>query len=94
MEVSNTNAAWKIAAFYHFTEFEDHEVWADQLVEHGLSVGLRGTIILADEGINSTCSGSEDAIDRTIALIRSDERFKDMEVKYSYADFAHFQSLR
>lgn len=94
MEVSNTNAAWKIAAFYHFTEFTDHEAWADRLVEHGLSVGLRGTIILADEGINSTCSGSADAIDRTIALIRSDERFKEMEVKYSYADFCPFPKFK
>ena len=57
MEVSNTNNSWKIAAFYHFTKFPDYESWADGLVEHGLSVGLRGTIILAEEGINSTCSG-------------------------------------
>lgn len=94
MEVSNTNNSWKIAAFYHFTEFPDYESWADKLVEHGLSVGLRGTIILAEEGINSTCSGSAEAIDRTIELIRSDERFKLMEVKYSYADFCPFPKFK
>ena len=94
MEVSNTNNSWKIAAFYHFTEFPDYESWADKLVEHGLSVGLRGTIILAEEGINSTCSGSAEAIDRTIELIRSDERFKSMEVKYSYADFCPFPKFK
>ena len=94
MEVSNTNNSWKIAAFYHFTKFPDYESWADRLVEHGLSVGLRGTIILAEEGINSTCSGSVEAIDRTIELIRSDERFKSMEVKYSYADFCPFPKFK
>lgn len=94
MEVSNTNNSWKIAAFYHFTKFLDYESWADRLVEHGLSVGLRGTIILAEEGINSTCSGSVEAIDRTIELIRSDERFKSMEVKYSYADFCPFPKFK
>ena len=94
MEVSNTNRSWKIAAFYHFTQFSDFEVWADRLVEHGLSVGLRGTIILAQEGINSTCSGSVEAIDSTIELLRTDERFKSMEVKYSYADFCPFPKFK
>lgn len=94
MEVSNTDRLWKIAAFYHFTEFSDFERWADRLVEHGLSVGLRGTIILAQEGVNSTCSGSADAIDSTIELLRSDERFKSMEVKYSYADFCPFPKFK
>ena len=94
MEVSNTNNSWKIAAFYHFTEFSDYESWADRLVEHGLSVGLRGTVILAEEGINSTCAGSAEAIDRTIALIRSDKRFQLMEVKYSYADFCPFPKFK
>lgn len=94
MEVSNTDRSWKIAAFYHFTEFSDFEAWADRLVEHGLSVGLRGTIILAQEGINSTCSGSVEAINSTIELLRSDERFKSMEVKYSYADFCPFPKFK
>ena len=94
MEVLNTDRSWKIAAFYHFTEFSDFEAWADRLVEHGLSVGLRGTIILAQEGINSTCSGSVEAIDSTIELLRSDERFKSMEVKYSYADFCPFPKFK
>lgn len=94
MEVSNTDRSWKIAAFYHFTEFSDFEAWADRLVKHGLSVGLRGTIILAQEGINSTCSGSVEAIDSTIELLRSDERFKSMEVKYSYADFCPFPKFK
>ena len=94
MEVSNTDRSWKIAAFYHFTEFSDFETWADRLLEHGLSVGLRGTIILAEEGVNSTCSGSVDAVDSTIELLRSDERFKSMEVKYSYADFCPFPKFK
>ena len=94
MEVLNTDRSWKIAAFYHFTEFSDFEAWADRLVEHGLSVGLRGTIILAQEGINSTCSGSVEAINSTIELLRSDERFKSMEVKYSYADFCPFPKFK
>ena len=85
---------WKIAAFYHFAEFLDYEQFADLLVEHGLKVGLRGTIILAKEGINSTCSGTANAIDSTISLIKSDARFSNMEVKYSYAEFCPFPKFK
>lgn len=85
---------WKIAAFYHFIELPDRDEWAERLVDHGLKVGLRGTIILAPEGVNSTCAGSVEAIDATIALLKSDPRFEPMEVKYSYADFNPFPKFK
>ena len=85
---------WKIAAFYHFVELPDRDEWADRLVDHGLKLGLRGSIILAPEGINSTCSGSHEAVDATIALLREDPRFEGMEVKYSYADFCPFPKFK
>lgn len=94
MNDSDSIDTWKIAAFYHFTEFYDFESFADTLIEHGLKVGLRGTIILAQEGINSTCAGSVEAIDSTIQLIQSDPRFSDMEVKYSYAEFCPFPKFK
>lgn len=64
------------------------------MVDHGLKVGLRGTVIFAHEGVNSTCAGSVEAIDSTIALLRSDPRFAEMEVKYSYADFCPFPKFK
>ena len=82
--------SWKIAAFYHFTDLPDHHAWAERMVEHGLKVGLRGTLIFAPEGVNSTCAGSPKAIDATIALLQSDARFVGISVKYSYADFNPF----
>jgi UPF0176 protein len=85
---------WKIAAFYHFTELPDCDDWAQRMVDHGLKVGLRGTIIFAPEGVNSTCVGSHEAIDATIALLKSDPRFEAMAVKYSYADFNPFPKFK
>lgn len=85
---------WKVAAFYHFVDLPDRDGWAERLVKHGLETGLRGTIILAHEGINSTCSGSHEAVDSTIALLKSDKRFEPMEVKYSYADFCPFPKFK
>lgn len=85
---------WKIAAFYHFTELPDRDEWAERVVDHGLKVGLRGTIIFANEGVNSTCAGSAEAIDSLIDLLKSDARLSEMEVKYSYADFCPFPKFK
>jgi UPF0176 protein len=86
--------SFKIAAFYHFTELPDRDEWAERMVDHGLKVGLRGTIIFAPEGVNSTCAGSAEAIDATIALLQSDPRFAGMAVKVSYADFNPFPKFK
>lgn len=85
---------WKIAAFYHFTELPDRDEWAERIVDYGLKVGLRGTIIFAHEGVNSTCAGSPEAVDSTIELLKSDPRLAEMEVKYSYADFCPFPKFK
>ncbi|NCG08110.1 MAG: rhodanese-related sulfurtransferase [Verrucomicrobia bacterium] len=85
---------WKIAAFYQFTELEDFAEWAARLEASGEALGLRGTIIVAPEGINSTCAGSPKAMDALIDLLRSDARFADLEVKYSEADFCPFPKFK
>ena len=85
---------YKIAAFYHFVDLPNCKVLANDLIQHGLKVGLKGTIILASEGINSTCSGSSDAIDSTIKLLKLNEKFKDIEVKYSYSEFCPFPKFK
>ena len=85
---------WKIAAFYHFADLPDRDEWAERMVDHGLKVGLRGTLIFAPEGVNSTCAGSAEAVDATIAWLKSDPRFEAMEVKYSFADFNPFPKFK
>ncbi|CAI8274260.1 MAG: Thiosulfate sulfurtransferase GlpE [Opitutia bacterium UBA7350] len=85
---------WKIAAFYQFAELEDSADWAQRLELLGADLGLRGTIILAPEGINSTCAGSPMAIDKLIALLRSDDRLANLEVKFSEADFCPFPKYK
>ncbi len=85
---------WKIAAFYQFTELEDAAEWAARLEAAGAELGLRGTIIVAPEGLNSTCAGSPEAIDALIGMLRSDARFADLEVKYSEADFCPFPKYK
>lgn len=85
---------WKIAAFYQFTELDDVADWAKRLEQAGEELGLRGTIIVAPEGMNSTCAGQGESIDGLIDLLRSDPRFSGLEVKYSEADFCPFPKFK
>jgi UPF0176 protein len=47
---------------------------------------VRGTLLLAREGINGTIAGSREGIDAVVALIRQDSRFAAIEIKESYTD--------
>jgi UPF0176 protein len=85
---------WKIAAFYQFTELDDTAGWARRLETMGEEWGLRGTIIVAPEGLNSTCAGSPEGIDALIRMLRSDACFANLEVKYSEADFCPFPKFK
>ena len=85
---------WKIAAFYQFADLNDSAEWAERLLVLGKELNLRGTLIVAPEGINSTCAGLSDSIDKLIEVLKSDTRFAEMPVKYSEADFCPFPKFK
>ena len=47
---------------------------------------VKGTLLLAREGINGTICGTREAIDNVLAYLRSDERFADIDHKESPSD--------
>jgi UPF0176 protein len=83
-----------IAAFYHFTELPDYESLQNPLKEFCNAHQLKGTILLAKEGINSTIAGSRDAIDAVLAYLREDPRLQNLEHKESYCQGVPFQRMK
>jgi UPF0176 protein len=83
-----------VAAFYHFTELADYQDLRSPLKAFCQSLGLRGTILLAREGINSTIAGSRAAIDALLAHLKADPRFKDLQHKESYCDEMPFLRMK
>ena len=83
-----------VAAFYHFTQLEDYELLQPTLKEFCDAHQLKGTILLAKEGINSTIAGSRAAIDALLAYLRSDRRLQDLEHKESYCQGLPFQRMK
>ncbi len=75
----------RIAALYHFTRFEDPALLREGLLECAETNGVRGTLLLAGEGINGTIAGSNDGVEAVLSHIRALPGCADLEWKESRA---------
>ncbi|MGI9535292.1 MAG: rhodanese-related sulfurtransferase [Thermodesulfobacteriota bacterium] len=73
-----------IVSLYKFVQIEEAEQFRIELLEKCNSFGIKGTFIIAPEGINGTVAGSKNSIDSIIGCLSDDKRFRDIECKYSY----------
>ena len=76
----------RIAALYHFTRFDDPASLRAPLQALCEEKGVRGTLLLAGEGINGTIAGSDEGIQAVLDHIRALPGCADLEVKESRAD--------
>lgn len=81
-------------AAYKFVVIDDLDALRARLRELCLGLGLKGTILLAPEGINVFLAGTKAAIDAFLAGLVGDERFADIEPKWSWSEFLPFKRLR
>lgn len=97
-EHQNTQNRSKIAALYHFADFPDFKTLQAPIKEFCQRENIRGTLLLAAEGINGTIAGPAEGIDRLIDYFRTGNifkgRLKELGVKYSYADEMPFLRLK
>jgi UPF0176 protein len=80
-------------AAYHFVAISDPLELQTQLQETSSSLGLKGTILIATEGINLFLAGSDSAIESFATLLKSDSRFAKLEIKRSWSDHQPFKKL-
>ncbi len=81
----NTDLPISVAALYRFTSFTDPRLHRESLNEACKQLGIRGTLLLAHEGINGTIAGSASAIAEVVQTIRSLPGCDRLDVKYSGA---------
>ena len=72
-----------VATFYRFVRIEEPDALAAHLRSVAARLDLRGTILLAGEGINATLTGSTEALNSFLADLRQDARFSGMPVRMS-----------
>lgn len=83
-----------VAAFYHFTRFEDPAALRGPLLAKLSAHGLKGTFLLAPEGFNGTLAGSRAGIDSALDILRSLPNSATFEHKESHADSMPFYRLK
>lgn len=83
-----------VSAFYKFVELSDYRDLCKRLHNVCEAVGMRGSILLASEGINGAIAGDRAATDQVLGWLRSDARFADLSTKESFADVAPFLRMK
>ena len=83
-----------VAALYKFVALDDFHELREPLLDECLAAGIRGTLLLAHEGLNGTIAGSREGIDRVLAYLKSDPRLVDLEHKESYDDHIPFYRMK
>lgn len=73
-----------VAALYRFTDLPDYEALRQPYLDFCLAHNIKGTLLLAAEGINGTVAGSRKDIDHLLAYLRSDPRLAALDHKESY----------
>ncbi|MCC7252821.1 rhodanese-related sulfurtransferase [Hyphomicrobium sp.] len=83
-----------VTAFYNFVTLADLPTLRASLLAAASEHGIKGTILIAPEGINATIAGPDEGIRRMLAWLRADARFAGLASKESYADEIPFGRLK
>jgi len=84
----------RIAALYRFARFADPAVIRAHLEAVAEAAGIRGTLLIAGEGINGTIAGSDDGIETMLAAIRALPGCADLAPKFAEAAAIPFHRLK
>lgn len=83
-----------VAAFYRFFPFTDYVPYRALLKAHMEAAGIKGTVLLAPEGINGTVAGSREAVDALLAYFRTHPGMVELQEKRSHAESMPFKRLK
>ena len=84
----------RVAALYQFSRFDDCATIRNTLAALCAEQSVKGTLLIAPEGINGTIAGAADALDQVIAHIRGLPGCTALDVKYSTAETLPFYRMK
>lgn len=83
-----------VATFYKFVSLADCAALHTNILSYCRQQDVKGTILLATEGINGTIAGSRVAVDLVLAFLKTDPRFADLDHKEAIASSIPFERLK
>ena len=85
---------WVIATFYKFVPLGELQAMRTELLERCEAWGLRGTILLAAEGLNATVAGARQDIDQLLAWLQAHPAIGPFPHQESITDEAPFERMK
>jgi UPF0176 protein len=82
-----------VLLYYCYSQIEDPEAYRDEHHQLCLELNLRGRIIIAEEGLNGTVSGTQKACEQYMEAVTNDPRFSHTEFKVDVNDTPAFEKL-
>lgn len=83
-----------VAALYKFVRLNDYVERKPELLATCQAHDIKGTLLLAQEGINGTIAGSREGIDAVLAYLKADDCFEDLDHKESFCDENPFLRMK
>ncbi|MBA3582440.1 MAG: rhodanese-related sulfurtransferase [Gammaproteobacteria bacterium] len=83
-----------VVALYKFVQLPDYVELRAAILKICLQHNIKGTLLLAEEGINGTIAGFREDIDQVLKYLRNDARLVDLEPKESLHDIPPFHRMK
>ena len=92
--MTSASSPIRVAALYRFARFDDVEAIRAPLAALCASLGIKGTLLIAREGINGTIAGAPHAIDAVLAHLRTLPGCAGLDAKIAHADTPPFLRMK
>src|SRR5699024_9816129 len=84
---------YNVLLYYNYVQIDDPETFAAEHLAYCKELGLKGRILIANEGINGTVSGPVEQTEKYMAEMHADPRFSDMAFKVDTHDGHAFKKM-
>ncbi len=94
MEKSSSNLPFTVVALYRFARFDRYAEFQQPLLDLARRLGIKGTLLLASEGINGTIAGESAAVSEMVRFLQAIHEISGMEIKFSHALTMPFNRMK
>ncbi len=84
---------YRILLYYKYVAIDEPELFTAEHLKFCKEIGVKGRILISQEGINGTISGTIDQTDLYIEAMKNDPRFSDMVFKMDEAEAHAFKKM-
>lgn len=84
---------YRVLLYYMYVKIDNPEAFAKHHLRQCKEIGLKGRILVAEEGINGTVSGTVEQTNEYMKIMKADERFANMVFKIDETDLHAFKKM-